>query len=219
MQPLGRSLRLLAFAALVASMGAFAASPASAETDGGTLTIHSRVCPLDGEFDDFFEDCHDTPAGELEFIISGPSGDLAGNADASGNISFTDLLSGEYNVQGGVPGEFAQTYAYCSTADGAVPGTLIEVEPGVGVNTTVLAGTETVCDWYAVPFDLRGDSDSEPTTVPVDDGGDDDGGITTLPNTGSGADVSSTTVAGLAALLLAALGAAGASIAVQRRRA
>jgi hypothetical protein len=155
----------------VALTGALAASPVGAQSDPSSITIHNRLCPTDITITDYFTDCHDNPQdSNLEFVIDGPVSD-SGPTDDNGDITFSDLSAGTYQISGGVPGEFAKTFVYCS--DNADQSNVLVSTTDPLVELDLPEGMDVTCDWYNTPEDLKGDDD-----------GDDDGGPVKLPNTG-----------------------------------
>lgn len=138
------------------------------------LTVHARVCPTDQIPVDFFATCHDDPIADLEFFADDVS---AGTTGSDGNLAI-DVAGDSVALSGGVPGEFARNFIYCSdNADQSIEVEFAEVAAGTSV-TVPVGSAGTTCDWYVVPFDLSG---NEPTPTP-----DDDDEVTQLPNTGSG---------------------------------
>jgi hypothetical protein len=183
--------------------GALAASPAGAQSDPSSITIHNRICPTDISITDYFEDCHDNPQdSNLDFYIDGPVTDSGPTNDA-GDITFSDLPEGTYQISGGVPGEFAKVFVYCS--DNADQSNVLLQATEALVELDLPAGTDVTCDWYNTPEDLRGDDD-----------GDGDGGPSSLPNTGVAGPSSS---GDLAIWLVAGgmLAAGGAGLTLRRR--
>ncbi len=148
------------------------ASSASA-ADVSTITIHHRLCPTDVAITDYFAQCHDNLVGTaLGFTLTSDSDDQTVETDlATSNATFT-TTPGTVEISGGVPGEFAKTFVYCSQDGEGIDVTTT----GIGVSFDAPAG-ELVCDWYNTPEDLSGNGDNDD---------DDDGGVTTLPNTGIG---------------------------------
>ncbi|MGH2604619.1 MAG: LPXTG cell wall anchor domain-containing protein, partial [Dehalococcoidia bacterium] len=119
--------------------------------------------------------CHGNPqTSGLEFFIDGPVAD-SGPTDGAGDVTFGALPAGTYEISGGVPGEFADTFVYCSINED--PNNVIPVTgTAIGVSIDVAEGAAVICDWYNIPIDLSGNGD----------GDDDDDTATTLPNTGAG---------------------------------
>jgi hypothetical protein len=140
------------------------------------LTIHARTCPTDQVPDDFFATCHDSPAGGLEYFVNGTS---LGLTNDSGNIVHSFSGPQRVEVSGGVPGEFARNFIYCTSDPDGEP--LLEMTEVTGSVFVSMLGAGTTCDWYIVPENLSG---LTPTTAPV--ATSTPGAVTQLPNTGSG---------------------------------
>lgn len=197
------------FALVLAVLAATAAAASATVEPHSALTIHNRICPVEYNGNDLFGDCHDNPqTSNLEFSIDGATPG-SGATDANGNITFSELKPGPYNISGGVPGEFASTQVYCSIDYD--PDTVIAVTPtATGVSIVLPENNSVTCDWYNIPFDLRGD-------VGDDDDDDDTTGVTTLPSTGAGGTATEATdgwlIAGAAFLAMCGLAV------VSRRRA
>jgi hypothetical protein len=162
----------------------------SAQAADSSITIHNRICPVGYNGNDIFGDCHGNPqTSNLGFTISGPASD-SGTTDGDGNITFSGLPAGTYNISGGVPGEFASTVVYCSVEDDP-NNTIAVTSTDTGVSIDLPASTNVICDWYNIPFNLKGDEGGTTT------GGTTTGGTTTttggtttttttLPATGAG---------------------------------
>ncbi|HET8522602.1 MAG TPA: hypothetical protein VFL82_05165 [Thermomicrobiales bacterium] len=183
----------------------------AAQAADSSITIHNRICPVGYNGNDIFGDCHGNPqTSNLDFSISGPASD-SGATDADGNITFSGLPSGTYNISGGVPGEFASTVVYCSVEDDP-NNTIAVTSTDTGVSIDLPASTNVVCDWYNIPFDLKGDGGTT-------SGGTTSGGTTTtttLPATGAGTVAGqSGTVFYLGGLLALVLG--GFAVVMRRR--
>jgi hypothetical protein len=182
----------------VATLFGGAASVSAGETS--TIAIHHRLCPTDVAVTDYFAQCHDELVGTaLDFSLesSSDSQTLATNL-ATSNVTFVTTPD-TVEISGGVPGEFAKTFVYCSQDQVALPMTTTDI----GVSFDAPAG-EVVCDWYNTPIDLSGNGD------------DDD--VDQLPNTGAG--VTAVQSSALYFALLLGLSTAGAaSLAAIRRSA
>ena len=122
-----------------------------------TLTIHNRLCPAGFTGPDYFGTCHGTPApAGLTFSADGPES-VDGATDASGNVVFSDLTPGTYDVTGGVPLDFATLNIACTPA--ATPGVPYPFTPlpaggasaTTGAQITLAAGANIVCDFYNTP--------------------------------------------------------------------
>ncbi|MGH2531053.1 MAG: hypothetical protein ACRDJW_01990 [Thermomicrobiales bacterium] len=174
------AVRLVGGLAMLLALFGATISTGSAQPALSSITIHNRICPVEFAGDDLFGDCHGNPrTSGLEFFIDGPVAD-GGPTDGAGNITFGDLPAGTYEISGGVPGEFADTFVYCSINED--PNNVLPVTGTVmGVSIDVPAGVAVVCDWYNIPIDLNGDGDGDD-----DDGEEDDTPPAKLPSTGSG---------------------------------
>lgn len=154
------ALALLASLAALLTMAAIPRAAAAQESSGGYIEVHNRICPGEKEFGgDYFAECHETvPDPGLPFTLTASDGTVLDEdvTDGNGNVYFTGLSAGTYTMSGGVPGEFADARYYCSvSADG---GTAFPFTPvTVGIQLTIAASDRIVCDWYNVPYDLRGE--------------------------------------------------------------
>lgn len=173
----GRLSRITALVVFAAGFLLLAAGSASGQETNGTITIHSRIC-LNGEpTSDIFTECHDNlPTQTTSYSIDGGAEQVV---DASGNLSFTGLAAGPYEIAQveGVPLDFAHLRVFCSdvTAGGEVEEISVSVQK---FTVYAVAGDEIVCDVYTIPENLSGLTPTPTaTTTP---------GTTTLPNTGSG---------------------------------
>lgn len=177
---------------------------ASVSAGGGdsTITIHHRLCPTDVTVTDYFAQCHDLLVGTaLGFSLESSSDSQTVSTDlATSNATFVTTPD-TVEISGGVPGEFATTFVYCSQDQVAIPVTTT----AIGVSFDAPAG-EVVCDWYNTPIDLSGG------------GSDDDDDVVQLPNTGAGMGGAESSALYLALLLgLSTVGAA--SLVAARRSA
>jgi hypothetical protein len=139
-----------------------------------SLEIHNRICPVEYEGTDFFEDCHDTipdPGLPFTFINEDTGETYDGATNEEGNVGLANLNEGTYTIIGGAPGEFAEHVVYCSVGAAEVSDQEqidFEYVRG-GIQLYLPAATNVICDWYDVPYDLQG----EPTaTQPSDNGFD-----------------------------------------------
>ncbi len=186
----------------------FSGTAGVSAADETTITVHHRLCPTDQVINDYFTDCHDNLVGQsFGFTIYHTGGTTELTTDAGTSDGSATVDAGEVEISGGVPGEFAETFVYCSQDGVGID--LVSTDIGVGFDAP--AG-EVVCDWFNTPVDLSGN------------GGDDDdddgstGGVTQLPNTGNG--IAGTSGNESLLLLIAGLGAAGlGSVALRARRA
>ncbi len=204
-------IRLFAGTAMAISLLAGTAGAASAGSDSvsGAITVHLRTC--DATFTgDFFAECHDNPAVNVPFELTGGAIRSA-STGADGNLIFTDLPAGNFDLTGGVPGEFAETTIFCSDADDvSIAKTFTLIDGGINISLDV--DEAVVCDFYAEPFDLSGNTPTvappAPTTAT--------GGTTTLPSTGTG-DSTGAGGVGFVAAIVAALALAGVALISVRR--
>jgi hypothetical protein len=182
-------------------------TPQASAADESPVTIHHRLCPTDQTVDDVFEDCHDGLVGQsFAFTVDSSAGEQTFETDAATSNGSITVPAGEVEIWGGVPGEFATTFVYCSQDQVA-----LDVTPtSMGVSFEAPAG-EVICDWYNTPEDLSGGGS--------DDGNDDeDGGtVTALPNTGVGPAGGASVNALIA--VITGLGTIGLALALPRRRA
>lgn len=200
-----KSLRLLRVGVVVL-LGLIlgSAQGVSAQDDSASIEIHNRACPVEYDGSDPFGDCHDNPIADLEFTIDGPV-TATQTTDADGNTIFTGLPAGTYEISGGAPGDFADSYVYCSLVDD--PSTVLVETTDLTASLDLPADTAVVCDWYNIPLDLKGDDANG-------DGGD-TAGPTELPSTGV-APVSGQS-AGMWELVAVAMGACGLAFGLRRR--
>jgi hypothetical protein len=170
-------IRSLVALGVLAALLSFA--PGAGAQDAPTLTIHARTCPTSEEPDDFFATCHGNPVEDIEFFDGSTS---IGTTGADGNLVYDLGAAGSVDLNGGVPGEFARNFIYCSSnADQSTVVEFVFVEAGTSVSVDV-SETGTTCDWYVVPEDLSGNT---PTPAPAATSTP-TGGVTQLPNTGAG---------------------------------
>ncbi len=159
---LPRALATTAFALAIglAMIAIIPRAVTAQESSDGYIEVHNRICPGEREFGgDHFAECHETvPDPGLPFTIMTTDGTVLDEdvTDANGNVYFTGLAGGTYTISGGVPGEFADVAVYCSVAaDGGTRQPFTAVP--TGIQLTIDADDRVVCDWYNVPYDLRGE--------------------------------------------------------------
>ena len=192
-----------------------AQEPSQPET--GTLTIYKATCPPGYADDEYFRDCFANATAGVVFAaaIAGGHGvptRYEATTDANGFASF-ELPPGPYAVEEDVPGEFADSFVYCS-AGGQ------RVETGVSADrsrfvVTVRAGVDVRCDYYNLPFDLRGET---PTAAPTVAAARATATVVTLPSTGAGDESGAGGAAWPPAAALALVGLAGLGLAANRTR-
>ncbi len=155
---------------LIALLASAAAIPVGAAQDttpttqaqtqgaGASVEVHKRLCPTGYSDNNFFADCHDTPADGVTFEL----GNLRDTTGTDGNVRFFNLLGGTYTITESVPGDVAEKVIYCTFGgDPSAPASFDYVAGGIRLN--VPSGAEIFCDWYNVPYDLRspGNGDGE----------------------------------------------------------
>ena len=149
-------LRLAILLLGLVSTGAIAQPAALGEVGAATptLTVRNRVCPVEFTGADYFQACTE-PAPNLTFELTAPV-TASALTDASGVVTFTDLPPGTYELTGGPPGEFVQNAIACRLTND--PSTARPFLPrhnrAIGVT---LVESDITCDWYSIPFDMRGD--------------------------------------------------------------
>lgn len=194
---------MVVFGLVIATLASTTGAGAQATS---TITIHHRLCPGGYAGADYFGDCHDRLADQsFEFTVESAGGPDTQSTDAAtGNVTFS-VASGSVEIYGGVPGEFADTFVYCSRDDVAVD--LTSMAKGVSFDAPE---GDYVCDWYNTPVDLSGGGSEDD-----DDTGTDD--VTDLPNTGVGPAASSSMVAVLLAMVALAIGGGASLLTMQSR--
>lgn len=149
-----------AMALLLAMLATVVAAPTAAgQTGNSSIEIHNRVCPVEYEGQNFFEDCHDTiPDPGLPFTFSNGV-TREGTTNEEGNVGFANLPAGTYTIIGGAPAEFADLVAYCSVGTAEVSDQeQIPVEyVNGGIQFDLPEDTNVICDWYNIPYDLQGE--------------------------------------------------------------
>jgi hypothetical protein len=179
-------------------------SPGAGAQAAAELTIHARTCPSSEAPADFFATCHGNPANNVEYFDGSTS---IGSTGADGNLVYDLGSPGSVDLNGGVPGEFARNFIYCSNnGDQSVVVDFREVEAGTSVSVDV-DENGTTCDWYVLPEDLSGNT---PTPAPAATSTP-SSGVTQLPNTGTGTSNGGTNWM-LLALIVAALGLASTGV-------
>ncbi len=172
-----KPLYLLAIAApilLLSVPSGGAAAPLGAQDGTATLTIHHRWCPAGFAGPDYYAACHDFPLTDWDLSMRGPE-HRTGRTGADGNVSFTDLIPGTYQISGGGgPTDFVELDVFCAPA--AAPGTKFpstteQLRGGPGtflVELDLGAGDDVLCDFYVTPADLSPPNDgvgSPPATA------------------------------------------------------
>jgi len=182
--------------------------------NGAALIIHSRLCPVGYNGDDFFDDCHGTPGVGLGFFATFGTLPLTGISDAAGNVVLSDpdeprLSPGTYKVGGGLGNELATLRVFCAPlSDPATPFPFTPVGGGVRgandlvrIDLTLAKGDVVVCDFYNVPNAGTGNPSPSPSAKPS--ASPSAAPVMRLPNTGSGpADANGNGLTAAVSLLL-----------------
>lgn len=127
-------------------------SLAGAQSSGSSVEIHKRTCPTGYSDNRFFRDCHDNATPDVTFELA----NLRDTTDASGDVLFFNLNAGTYTITESVPGGSADMAVFCSMADNVDQSASYEYVAG-GIRLTAPENTGIVCDWYNIPYNLRGD--------------------------------------------------------------
>ena len=130
-------------------------SPAQAELARGSVTIHSRICPLDlPEGSQLFTDCHPHPGPDgAEFTVDKR---VPKAIRSNGNVSFGRVTAGDHLITltaDWQPNEFLGMRAFCSNVtlgSGPNEATILRGDQAqfwvrVGV------GSQLICDVYFIP--------------------------------------------------------------------
>ncbi|MGI9252982.1 MAG: thrombospondin type 3 repeat-containing protein, partial [Thermomicrobiales bacterium] len=126
--------------------------PSVAPQRMGTLQIALRTCPVNTRTADLVAACL-TPGTDIGMELAGPVS-AQGRTDSDGNLRFTNVPIGNYDLTALVPGDFAGSYATCLNDSGTPVG-----DPGDNRNTLrIYVGGTVSCNWYIVPDDARGES-------------------------------------------------------------
>lgn len=159
MQVLRTGVALLAL--MLAMMNIGGGQAVAAQTTGtveaqatGTIEVHARSCDQAYTGDAWFTGCHDNPAPDTSFeAINLETGNVvSGTTDASGNLLF-ELAPGTWEISGPLGEPVTETSIYCATTDAGVE----QVEYPV----TIQGGESVVCDYYFVPEDLSGPTQTD----------------------------------------------------------
>lgn len=125
-----------------------------------SLTIHSRVCPLEYAGADYDADCHGTPpdSAQTVFLIGEHGGPDAhsGQVDRSGNVVFTGLADESYTVIAGQSRLVDRTVVFCARAEAPgveYPSTTVATAWTAKTIVSLDAGAAIVCDLYVIPAD------------------------------------------------------------------
>jgi hypothetical protein len=133
-----------------------AAPTATPLPDPASLMVQALACPVGYQGTLLATDCTE-PAADVVIDLSSASGAFAqGATNASGSITFVDLIPDTYALAGGVPGEFARQIVSCTNDRGTLD-TGASDATAAGATFAVDAGDTVSCQWFIIPEDLRGD--------------------------------------------------------------
>jgi hypothetical protein len=144
---------------------------ASAQDGNSSIELHDRICPVEYSGTSWFEDCHSNiPDPGLPFTFTNEdNGDVYnGTTNENGNVGFANLSEGTFTISGGAPGDFAQHVVYCAIGtEGASNQQQIPVQyVTTGIRFYLPAQTNVICDWFEIPYNLRGETPT-PTQTPI----------------------------------------------------
>lgn len=147
---------VLTIALLMTMISAPTAAQDSSTTSGqsagsASVEIHLRSCPTGYSDNNYFQDCHNDPIDGVTFELA----NLQDTTGADGNVRFFDLRAGTYTITESIPGEFAETVVFCSYGENGNQPASFETEDN-GIRLQVPGGAQIVCDWYTIPYNLRG---------------------------------------------------------------
>ncbi len=175
--------------------------------DAIELTVQAFLCPSDVT-GDVYTECAE-PADGVPVALARDGAFLAEDEiGADGRVVFGDLAAGNFTIELGVPGDFADFRTACG-APGANEGLAIE---GAGTNRIGIAlgeGARPTCTFFVIREDAGGVTPTPvtPGTTPRTPGTTSPAGpVTALPNTGAGV-ADATAPSGTALLVLLSLGA------------
>jgi len=212
------AVRLVAGSFLTLGLALGIAQSASAQETSTSLTVHHRLCGDNYNGGDLFTECHDVLVGQsFDFTIDGPVTETAATDASTGNVTFSDIPAGTYNLFGGIPGEFSNQTIYCS--DSNTGDALTATPNGMGVDVDVPEGAAAVCDVYEFPEDLSGNTPTPEATAPatVTATATATQPVSTLPGTGAGTGVSKGTDEALWLVIPAAFALGGIGYGIRRR--
>ena len=147
--------------------------PVDQNVGNGSVEIHKAECPA-GTTGDYYARCHDDVVGGIGFELDGPGSvnDL-GNTDANGELTFSELPSGDYVISEIAPVDYnVAVYAVFCTRDGVAFPTEYDDDTGLRITFELPADADIICDWYNIP---RG-----PAPTPTPDPADAEGGTITV---------------------------------------
>ena len=111
------------------------------------------MCPAGYGGPDYAAECV-VPAESVPFVLAAGHGIIdSGVTDVAGNVRFSDIIPGSYQVGADIPGDFASSHVTCDNGSGD------EAARPEGLNQVaidVAAGDAITCDWFIVPDNARG---------------------------------------------------------------
>jgi len=196
-----------------------AAAPAGAqEGEDVELTVRAFLCPEGFEGGDVNTECVEPAEGVLVSVSIDGSLVVEDEIGADGSVVFADLATGDFTIELGVPGDFADFRTVC-TAPGANEALQIEGNGTNRIGIELGEGARPTCTFFVIREDARGVTptpaapDTTPTpaapgTTPAPTPTTGTGPIVNLPDTGTGpSDAAAPTRTALPTLLLLSLGA------------
>jgi len=166
-------------------------APEPPHSDTNALVVEALLCPADYAGNDYARDCLGEEGIDVT-VTRAADGFTATQATGNDGITgFQGLGEGDYTVELGVPGDFADFFTVCGTPNDSEPRQVTNPDTnriGVYVGPT----EELTCTFFIVPEAANGEpSPTQPTPA---------GPVTDLPSTGTGD--TSQGASGLAALFL-----------------
>ena len=157
-----RTVPRLILIAVIASLALLVAAPTPGVDAAGTgkLTVHARMCPVDGVTTSFFNNCHQYPAGtDFSFRLDSRSSRAI---SAAGNITWGQIATGTHTVTLTSviqPNEFLGYRVFCSVVGSGQAAVELPVisGPQTKFKVYVTSGTTKVCDVYFIPESGKGE--------------------------------------------------------------
>ncbi len=177
----------------------------------GRLTVEALICPTDYDGADYFMVCDEPAEGVLLTVSAEPVGDpVVSETNSAGIAIFTGLATRRmYNVELGVPGDFARFKVFCAT-EGA-PEYFPLAESETNMTNLEIGDVPVGCIWFIVPED-QGAPSATVATGPTGPAG----GVSGLPSTGAGSAVTAAEST-LLLMVIALLGAVAITLITLRR--
>jgi hypothetical protein len=204
------------------------AAPAGAQDgDGVELTVQAFLCPEGFEGGDVFTQCVEPAEGVGVSVSIDGTLVVEDEIGADGSVFFGDLATGDFLIELGVPGDFAEFQTVC-TAPGANEALTIEGSGTNQIGIELGEGAQPTCTFFVIREDASGltPTPAAPGTTPAAPGTtpatpvatSPAGPVAGLPNTGAGPAVAAAP-SGAALLVFLGLGALlSGGLAVRRLR-